>query len=205
MTTRRIRYSVAMSLDGYIADREGGYAWIIDEPGIDFQAYLAKIDTLIMGRGTYETLRDGPTGVAAFEAFDLYVVSTTLDPEQAEGVTVIGDHVVQRVQRLKDASPAEGSGAEPTDGASAESAKDIWLFGGGVLFRSLLEAGLVDRVEVGVVPVLLGEGIPVLPGLDPTGQGGSGPDTTGPAVVPLDLHSIERFDSGITLLKYDVT
>jgi dihydrofolate reductase len=45
----------------------------------------------------------------------------------------------------------------------AEPGKDIWLFGGGLLFRSLLDAGFVDTVEVAVIPVLLGKGIPLLP------------------------------------------
>jgi dihydrofolate reductase len=45
----------------------------------------------------------------------------------------------------------------------AEPGRDIWLFGGGELFRSLLEAGLVDTVEVAVIPVLLGAGVPLLP------------------------------------------
>jgi len=184
-SSRRIRYSVAMSLDGFIADRDGGYDWIIDEPGIDFGAYLAKIDTLIMGRGTYETLRHGPTGVSAFEAFDLYVVSTTLEPADAEGVTLVRDDVIETVRDLKRWPRDGGGAAQPAD-----PPKDIWLFGGGVLFRSLLEAGLVDRVEVGVVPAILGEGIPLLPGFG--------------RVAPLDLHSIERFPSGIVLLKYDV-
>lgn len=199
---RRIRYSVAMSLDGFIADRDGGYDWIIDEPGIDFQAYLSKIDTLIMGRGTYETLRDGPTGVSAFEAFGLYVVSTTLDPDRAKGLTVIRDDVVETIRDLKRWPPG-GEASQDTNDAP----KDIWLFGGGVLFRSLLEAGLVDRVEVGVVPALLGEGIPLLPGLgqkgarEPGMEVGSG---THAVRVPLELHSSERFPSGIVLLKYDV-
>lgn len=189
--TRRIRYSVAMSLDGFIADRDGGYDWIVDEPGIDFPAYLAKIDTLIMGRGTYETLRDGPTGVSAFEAFDLYVVSTTLDPDEVEGFTLIGDDVVETVRDLKRWPPG-GEGSAAPEGPP----RDIWLFGGGVLFRSLLEAGLVDRVEVAVVPVLLGEGVPVLPGL--------GSDEAPPPVASLHLHLAETFDSGMILLKYDV-
>jgi dihydrofolate reductase len=55
-------------------------------------------------------------------------------------------------------------GAEETVAAlRAETGKDIWLFGGGSLFRSLLDAGLVDTVEVAIMPVLLGEGIPLLP------------------------------------------
>ena len=187
---RRIRYSVAMSLDGFIADRDGGYDWIVEEKGIDFQAYVEKIDTLVMGRGTYEILRDGATGLSAWDAFALYVVSTTLEPTDAEGVTVIREDVVERVRRLKE-SPGHEETTGKVRGSSTLPPKDIWLFGGGVLFRSLLEAGLVDRVEVGVVPVLLGEGIPLLPGL------GADP-------VSLALHSVERFESGIVLLKYDV-
>jgi dihydrofolate reductase len=49
-------------------------------------------------------------------------------------------------------------------GLRAQPGKDIWLFGGGALFGSLAEAGLVDTVEVSVVPILLGEGIPLLAG-----------------------------------------
>jgi dihydrofolate reductase len=55
-------------------------------------------------------------------------------------------------------------GVEDTVAAlRAEPGKDIWLFGGGLLFRSLLDAGLVDTVEVAIMPVLLGEGIALLP------------------------------------------
>jgi dihydrofolate reductase len=170
---RRIRYSVAMSLDGFIADADGGYAWIVDEPNIDFGAYLSKIDTLLMGRGTYEVARSNPESEALLGALEVHVVSTTLDPAHHPDVTVIDRDVEGSVRRLKE---REG--------------KDVWLFGGGVLFRSILEAGLVDRVEVAVVPVLLGEGIPLLPGLEGT--------------APLELHSTEAFPSGIILAKYDV-
>jgi dihydrofolate reductase len=70
--------------------------------------------------------------------------------------------------------------------------KDIWLFGGGRLFRSLLEARLVDAIEVSVIPVLLGEGIPLLPAR--------------PSSEQFDLHpsSIRTFDSGIVSLEYAV-
>ena len=52
--TRRLRYQVAMSLDGYIANENGSYDWIIDDPTIDFGALFAEFDTLIMGRRTFE-------------------------------------------------------------------------------------------------------------------------------------------------------
>jgi dihydrofolate reductase len=71
-----------------------------------------------------------------------------------------------------------------------ETGKDIWLMGGGVLFRSLWAADLVDGIEVGVVPVLLGEGLPLLP--PPTRSG------------RLALTDTRTYPSGIVLLTYDV-
>jgi dihydrofolate reductase len=192
-SARRIRYSVAMSLDGFIADRDGGYDWIVGDPAIDFAAYLAKIDTLIMGRGTYEAAQENPGGLSMFEEMDVYVVSTTLDPDDVADATLISGDVEARVRELKE----EGRGVDG-EGRPDAPGRDIWLFGGGVLFRGLLEAGLVDRVEVGVVPVLLGEGIPLLPGLGPA------PGGRPPPVAGLHLHSAETFDSGMVLLKYDV-
>jgi len=169
---RRLRYSVAMSLDGYIADQDGGYDWIPMDTAIDFAAYLAKIDTLLMGRGTWEIMQT-PEARTVLEGMRVYVVSTTLDAAVFPEVTMISSGVVDAVTDLK-----------------AEDGKDIWLFGGGVLFRSMLEAGLVDRVEVAVIPAMLGSGIPLLPGSD--------------VITKLELHSEETFASGIVLLKYDV-
>lgn len=173
---RRLRYSVAMSLDGFIADEQGGYEWIVMDPSIDFAAYTAKIDTLVMGRGTYEIGED----VAPWlKGMNVYVVSTSLEPADHPQVTIVSGDVEAFVGDLKE-----------------QAGKDIWLFGGGVLFRTLLEAGLVDRVEVAIIPVLLGQGIPLLPGF-----GGS----RGSAWQSLRLHSVEEMPStGILLLKYDV-
>jgi dihydrofolate reductase len=166
-----------MSLDGFIADEDGGYDWITMDPSIDFEAYMGKIDTLVMGRGTYEVSGGGSPGFG--KDTTVYVVSTTLDPAEHPGVTIVSGGVERFVADLK-----------------AEPGKDIWLFGGGVLFRSLLEAGQVDRVEVGVMPVLLGRGIPLLPGF-----AGGGPSSC----ARLRLHRVEEMSaSGIVLLEYDV-
>lgn len=190
--SRRLRYSVAMSLDGFIADENGGYDWIVMDPAIDFAAFMAKIDTLVMGRGTYEVTR-GSGGPGFGPKVKTYVVSTTLDPSDHPDVTIVSKDVENVVADLK-----------------AQPGKDIWLFGGGVLFRSLLEAGLVDRVEVGVIPVLLGQGIPLLPGFGgaKAGDGGSaagrGRRKDG-AWARLRLHRVEQMPkTGTLLIEYDV-
>jgi dihydrofolate reductase len=161
-----------MSIDGFIADENGGYDWIVMDPDIDFGGLIAQFDTLVMGRGTYEVAGGGGPG---FKGVRTYVVSSSLDPMEHPEVTIVSDDVENFVAGLK-----------------KEKGKDIWLFGGGKLFRSLLEAKLVDRVEVAVIPVLLGSGIPLLPGLD--------------GIAYLKLDAVRRYEkTGTMLLSYEVT
>ena len=145
---RKIRYAVAMSLDGYIAGPNGEYDWIGTDPEVDFAAFWTQFDTLLMGRRTFE-LAVQTRGEAAFTAFTgltSFVFSRTLKPHEHPYVTVVPELNADWVRDLK-----------------AQSGKDIWLFGGSSLFRSFLGCGLVDGVEVSVIPVLLGAGIPLLP------------------------------------------
>ena len=140
---RRLRYGVAMSLDGFIAGPQGEYDWIVPDPSIDFAAIFAGYDTLLMGRLTYEVARTRPlTG----SGHRWVVVSRTLKQEEHPNVTVLSSGVEEGVAAKK-----------------AQPGKDIWLMGGGVLFRGMLDAGLVDTVEVAVMPVMLGSGVPLLP------------------------------------------
>jgi dihydrofolate reductase len=115
------------------------------DPDIDFTALFARFDTVLMGRRTYEATRSMGGG-GAMPGVKSIVASRTLRPEDCPGVTIVSDDLADVVARLR-----------------REPGKDIWLFGGGSLFRSLLEMGQVDSVEVAVVPVLLGGGIPLLP------------------------------------------
>src|SRR6266852_4845311 len=116
---RRVRYSVAMSLDGYIAGPKGEFDWIKTDPDFDFSAVFKQFDTIVAGRGTFEPM------------------------------AAAGDRTW--IEALTDLKASPG--------------KDIWLFGGGKLFRSLAEAGMVDTVEVSVIPILLGDGVPLAPNL----------------------------------------
>jgi dihydrofolate reductase len=168
---RRIRYRVAMSLDGCIAGPNGEFDWIVHDPTIDFTALFAQFDTFLLGRKTYElTLQPGnpgfPVGSRAF------VFSRTL-AEQVPGFSV-----VREVSR------------ESLESIRAQAEKDIWLFGGGELFRSLLMLGLVDTVEVAVVPVLLGNGLQLLPRPAPRTR--------------LQLTHQRTYPSGIVMLAFDV-
>jgi dihydrofolate reductase len=142
---RRVRYQVATSLDGYIAGPNGEFDWIVMDPDVDFAALFAQFDTLVMGRKTFlTTVQQG--GGGTMPGVDVVVFSQTLRQADYPDVSIVNTDPAERVRALK-----------------ATAGKDIWLFGGGELFRTLLAAGLVDTVEPAVVPVLLGAGIPMLP------------------------------------------
>ncbi|HXX19018.1 MAG TPA: dihydrofolate reductase family protein [Candidatus Acidoferrum sp.] len=169
---RRIRYRVAMSLDGYIAGPNGEADWIVMDPDVDFAAIWKEFDAILVGRKTFDVMaRAGNTGMPGVKT---YVVSRTLKQEKYPNVSVLSGKIEGTVASLR-----------------RESGKDIWLFGGGELFRSLLDAGLVDTVEVSVVPVLLGTGIPLLP--PPARQ------------YKMKLTSQKAYKTGIVALEYALT
>lgn len=166
---RTLRLSAAMSLDGFIATKDGGYDWIPMDPDIDFSAMFSRYDTVLMGRKSYQAAKaQGGGGMPGMAA---YVVSRTWNPGDEPGVTVTAD-LAGTVKRLKN-----------------EPGKDLWLFGGGELFRAAFDQDLVDEVEIAIVPVLLGGGIPLL--------------SPGEGRFPLRLVSQRVFEkTGTLLLEY---
>jgi dihydrofolate reductase len=170
---RRVRYVVAMSLDGYIAGPNGEADWIIMDPDIDFGALFDQFDAFLLGRKTFESM--GGTGGGRQSGVQTIVFSRTLRQQDYPNVTIVSENPQQALADLR-----------------SKPGKDIWLFGGGLLFRSLLEARLVDSVEVSVMPVLLGEGIPLLPP-EPSSEH-----------YELSLASSRAFETGIVSLEYTV-
>jgi dihydrofolate reductase len=142
---RLVRFGGAMSLDGYIAGPNGEYDWIVMDPDIDFAAMMKEFDTFLIGRKTYEAMARMEGEAPPSPGIQNIVFSRTMKPADYPNIVVESD--AERVVADLRAKPG----------------KDIALFGGGELFRSLLAAGLVDRIEVAVIPVLLGGGIPLLP------------------------------------------
>jgi len=168
----QLRYSVASSLDGFIAGPNGEFDWIPMDPDINFAAMYAAFGHLVMGRRSYEAFV--ATGGGVGPKLPVTVCSTSLPEGERDGVTFVHDGV-GRVRSLK-------SGADR---------KPIWLWGGGALFGTMVEAGLVDGVDVAIVPILLGGGIPLFPPPGPR--------------LPLRLVRHQIYGrSGIVVVEYDL-
>lgn len=169
---RRILYRVASSLDGYIEGPRGAIDWIVQDPKMNLASLYAGIDTVLLGRRCYE-LTQRPGAPAFPRDWHVYVFSRTLPAAQHPSVTVIGDNIGDAIATLR-----------------SRPGGDIWLFGGGSLFASLLAAQAVDCVELAIMPVLLGGGVPFL--------------GAGAAQTRLKLTHSETHPNGIVRLRYDI-
>src|SRR5262245_48381076 len=107
---RRLRYGVGMSLDGFIADLNDDSRWMTGDPAYDSKAFFESIDTVLVGRRSYEVMLRH--GARSYPGLQTYVFSRTLKPAEYPEVTIVGEDGVATVRGLRRAS-----------------GKDIWLSG----------------------------------------------------------------------------
>ena len=146
----RVTLYIAQSLDGFVADRDGGVDWLPSPPGgedFGYGAFWNSVDALAMGRTTYDQIRGW--GTWPYEGRPTLVFThRPPDVDSPEGV------------RFVSGEPAASLTALPDDA-------HVWLVGGGGLVRRFRHAGAVDAVHLFLVPVLLGGGVPLWDGPQP--------------------------------------
>lgn len=143
---RKVTFRVANSLDNHIARKDGAVDWILggEEAASAMTEFWKTIDTVVIGRKTYEPVLKSGTPFPTYSGVKNYVLSRTLKGSPDKNVEVIRGDVVEFIRRLK-----------------TEEGKDIFVMGGGLLAKPLFEANLIDEVGVNIHPVLLGSGIPL--------------------------------------------
>jgi len=170
LSVRKIILGLGISIDGYIARLDGTFDFLFMPSDFSMAEFFASIDTGIMGRKTYEVAKaQGEGGFGP--KIKTYVLSRTLPPGERQGMTFVNmppEALVEEIRQHK--------------------GKDIWLMGGGEIARDFLKADLVDELHLGVVPVLLGEGLPLFPGGFPQRN--------------FELMENKTFSRGLISLKY---
>jgi dihydrofolate reductase len=177
-TKRRIVVRIAVSVDGFIARKDGGVDWL-DRPwpkgNYGMEKFLASIDTILWGAKTYgeAAARGGAGGGGGGLGSKVknYVFTHHPPATPVKGVEFVNGPVKDFATRLR-----------------AEPGKDIWIMGGGGIIASFLDAGEVDELVISVVPTIIGEGIPLLAPARRT--------------VPLTLTSTTKFEDGVVSLHY---
>lgn len=174
---RKIIVYIATSADGYIARSDGSVDWL-NRPrprgNYGMGAFFASIDTILWGRKTYDQAL-GMGGVGGFGLKVKNYVFTHRPPKSAAaGVEFVHEPIGPFAKRLRE-----------------QRGKDIWMMGGGGLIASFLDEGQIDEFSIHVIPVFIGEGIPLI--------------APGRRTVPLKLLSTRRFADGVVHLNYSVT
>jgi dihydrofolate reductase len=141
---RKVTFGGANSLDNFIARKNDEVDWLMWNKEVEAisREFWQTIDTVVMGRKTYEVA--AKSGSGAYPRVKNYVFSRTLQKGSNPKVEIVSEDAAKFVQRLK-----EGQG------------KGICVIGGGLLARSLFEANVIDEIGFNIHPVLLGSGIPL--------------------------------------------
>lgn len=145
--TRKVKYGVGVSVDGYIASEDGSVGWLeratrrAKDEDFGMGDFFKSIDTVLMGRKTYEVGLKMGMDKSGYPKMKNYVFSRTLPPGNRDGIEFVSGDPGELIARLK-----------------REPGKDIWLCGGGELAREFLKLRILDEIILGVAPVLVGAG-----------------------------------------------
>lgn len=178
---RKVIYSVANSFDNFIARMDGSVDWLfMDGTDYGMRDFFQSIDAVLMGRKTYEVAlshqppkKSKKKKSGSSSGMKSYVFSRTLKNDPDEDVEIISENAGDFVRNLK-----------------SENGKNIWLMGGGELAGALITAGVVDEIGLAVHPILLGSGIPLLPGFDNQ--------------IDLELMTCKPHPNGVVQLAYRI-
>ncbi len=167
---RKIILNLALSLDGFIEGPNGEYDWCLTDQDYGMSDFFKRIDTVFIGRKSWELTQTMTDPVPGMPAMKEYIFSNTITKVKPEQTIVSGD-IVKAVNEIK-----------------ALEGKDIWLFGGASLTKSLMNNDLIDEYSLAVHPLLLGGGKPLFPQLDQR--------------KPLKLADCKTYSSGLAILTY---
>lgn len=174
--SRRIIVSIATSADGFIARKDGGIDWL-DRPSTagdyGMGAFYKTIDTILWGRKTWDlAMSMGGAGGGSRSKIKNYVFSHNPPPAKSK-VPFISEPIKDFATRLR-----------------LQKGKDIWMMGGGGIIASFLDAGEIDEFVIHVIPVFIGEGIPLIEPRHLT--------------VKLELVESHAYEDGVVKLHYAV-
>lgn len=144
---RKVILFIAMSLDGYIADAGGGVDWLQgQDPAVEpldtYTTFIKDVDTVLMGRKTHhQIVTELSPGMWVYDGQLTYVFTHHQQPD-ADGIRFVNADPVALVRQLQ-----------------TQAGKDIWICGGADIVRQLMQADLIDRYRITVIPTLLGGGV----------------------------------------------
>lgn len=143
---RKISCYIAASLDGYIATKDDSLDWLFkveNDGDAGYAEYMSRIDTVVMGRRTYDWVMAQENGEFPYTEQDCYVFTSSRTGED-DFVKFIDENVAAFASRLRQ-----------------EPGKDIWVVGGSGLLHAFLQERLIDEFIISIAPTLIGEGIPL--------------------------------------------
>ncbi len=149
--SRKIVLYIAASLDGYIATKDEDLEWLFKTEGEGDNGYsdfYGTIDTIILGRRTYQWILDKEGDNFPYKNKQCYVFSKTMHGKD-KNVEFVNGNVADLAKNLKQ-----------RDG------KNIWIVGGGELLHDFIEQRLVEEWIINIAPTIIGDGIPLFKKLD---------------------------------------